>query len=206
MYLPYLNIYSLLCLCTYPQTTFHSFENIKLLRWLSGKEPVCQCRRHKRCRFDPWVRKIPWRRVWQPTIVLLPGKSHERRRLAGYSPWVPKSQTRLKWLSTSCAREGATGDLHLIPDLEDPREEEMATHFNLPARIIPWTEEPGRLKFMGLQSVRHNLLTEQVWTTERLHLKIWHFIMEFFALMLIFYMHWCQELRVERDTEWCLWV
>ena len=25
----------------------------------SGKEPACQCRRHKRCRFDPWVRKIP---------------------------------------------------------------------------------------------------------------------------------------------------
>ena len=32
----------------------------------SGKEPACQCRRHKRCRFDSWVRKIPWRRAWQP--------------------------------------------------------------------------------------------------------------------------------------------
>ena len=29
----------------------------------SGKEPACQCRRHKRCRFDPWFRKIPWRRI-----------------------------------------------------------------------------------------------------------------------------------------------
>ena len=27
---------------------------------MSGKEPACQCRRHKTCRFDPWVRKIPW--------------------------------------------------------------------------------------------------------------------------------------------------
>ena len=37
----------------------------------SGKEPPCQCRRHERCRFDPWVRKIPgpWRRKWQPTPV-----------------------------------------------------------------------------------------------------------------------------------------
>ena len=26
-----------------------------------GKEPTCQCRRHKRCGFDPWVGKIPWR-------------------------------------------------------------------------------------------------------------------------------------------------
>ena len=33
-----------------------------LPRGASGKEPACQCRRHKRCRFDPWVKKIPWRR------------------------------------------------------------------------------------------------------------------------------------------------
>ena len=33
-----------------------------------GKESACHCRRHKRCSFDPWVRKIPWRRAWQPTL------------------------------------------------------------------------------------------------------------------------------------------
>ena len=33
----------------------------------SGKEPTCQRRRCERCEFDPWVRKIPWRRSWQPT-------------------------------------------------------------------------------------------------------------------------------------------
>ena len=37
-------------------------------------------------RFDPWVRKIPWRRKWQPTPVFLPRKSHGRRSLVGYSP------------------------------------------------------------------------------------------------------------------------
>ena len=42
----------------------------------NGKEPVCQYRRHKRCGFDPWVRKIPWRKAWQPTPVFLPGESH----------------------------------------------------------------------------------------------------------------------------------
>ena len=41
----------------------------------SGKEPICQCRRHKRCRLDPWVRKISWRRAWQPTPVFLPEES-----------------------------------------------------------------------------------------------------------------------------------
>ena len=43
-----------------------------------SKEPVCQCRRQKRCRFDPWVRKVPWRRQWAPTPVFLPGTSHDR--------------------------------------------------------------------------------------------------------------------------------
>ena len=56
----------------------------------SGKEPSCQCRRRKRCRFDPWVRKIPWRRKCQPTPVFLPGESHGQRSLAGYSPWDHK--------------------------------------------------------------------------------------------------------------------
>ena len=45
--------------------------------------------------FDSWVRKIPWRRKWQPTPVFLPGKSHGWRSLAGYSPWGCKSQAGL---------------------------------------------------------------------------------------------------------------
>ena len=45
-----------------------------------GKESACQCRR---CEFDPWVGKIPWRRKWQPTPVFLPGESHGQRSLVG---------------------------------------------------------------------------------------------------------------------------
>ena len=56
-------------------------------RWCSGKESTCECRRHKRLWFDPWAGKIPWRREWQPTPVILPGESHEQRSLVGYSPW-----------------------------------------------------------------------------------------------------------------------
>ena len=51
----------------------------------SGKEPTCQCRKHERRGFIPWVRKTPWRRAWQPTPVFLPGESHGQRGLAGYS-------------------------------------------------------------------------------------------------------------------------
>ena len=52
----------------------------------AGKEPTCQCRRCKRPEFDFWVRKIHWRRAWQPTPVFLSGESHGQRSLAGYSP------------------------------------------------------------------------------------------------------------------------
>ena len=51
-----------------------------------GKEPACQCRRYTACGFNPWVRKIPWRRTWQPIPVFLPGESHGQRSLEGYSP------------------------------------------------------------------------------------------------------------------------
>ena len=57
--------------------------------WLSrrsGKESTFQCRRCKRCGSNPWVRKIPWRRKWQPTPVLLLGKFYGERRLVDCNP------------------------------------------------------------------------------------------------------------------------
>ena len=54
-------------------------------KWFSGKESTCQCRRRRRHRFDSWVRKIRWRRQRQPTPAFLPGGSHGRISLAGYS-------------------------------------------------------------------------------------------------------------------------
>ena len=87
---------------------FYGFKNVSFIqkytlmqwfpRWHSSKESACQCRRHKRCGFDPWVRKIPWRRKWQPTTVFLPGESHGWRSLAGLQipvHEIAKSQTRL---------------------------------------------------------------------------------------------------------------
>ena len=63
----------------------------------SGKAPSCQCRRHNRCGFHPWIQRIPWRRAWQPTPVL-----HGQRSLAGYTMHrITKSQTGMKWLSTT---------------------------------------------------------------------------------------------------------
>ena len=91
--------------------------------WTSGKEPACQCRRRKRCRFHPWVRKIPWRRKWQPTPAFLPGKSHGQRNLAGYSLQGRKeldtteaTYHAIYWkLEQMCACWGAEGTLGTHP-------------------------------------------------------------------------------------------
>ena len=48
--------------------------------------------------FNPWVGKIPWRRKWQSTPVLLPGKSHGQRSLVGYSPWGCKELDKTEQL------------------------------------------------------------------------------------------------------------
>ena len=62
-----------------------------------GKEPTCQCRRHKKFAFDPWVGKILWKRAWQPTPVFLPGESHGQR---SYDPW---GSQRLGYISAGMA-------------------------------------------------------------------------------------------------------
>ena len=55
-----------------------------------GKESACKCKRHRRCGFNPWVGKIPWRRAWQFHSSILAGESHGQRSLVVYSPWGRK--------------------------------------------------------------------------------------------------------------------
>ena len=75
--------------------------------WLKGKESTCQCRR---CRFDPWVRKIPWRRKWQLTLLLfLPGKAHGQRNLVGYSSRDHRVRHMTWWLNNSMLLEDQGG-------------------------------------------------------------------------------------------------
>ena len=93
-------------------------------------------------------------------------KDREAWRAALYG--VSKSQTRLNknrdmvgFLSGSVAKNlptdaKAAGDTGSITESGRSVEEEMATHFSFPVRIIPWTEEPRGLQFMGSQRVKHN--------------------------------------------------
>ena len=62
------------------------------------KNPPANYKRH---RFNPWVRKISWRRNRQPTPVFLPAESHAQRSLAGYSPEGRKESDMTKYGSTT---------------------------------------------------------------------------------------------------------
>ena len=87
--------------------------------WLSDKESI-QSLQYRRHRFNPWLRKSPWRRKWQPSPVFLPGKSHGQKSLACYYPWGCKqSRTWLsnkQWqqgLSIVCYNKGQAVPLHI---------------------------------------------------------------------------------------------
>ena len=83
-----------------------------------------------------------WRRQWQPTPVLLPGKSHGRKSLVGCSPWVTRSRTRLSDFTF-------TFHFHAL-------EKEMATHSSVLVWRIPGTGEPGGLLSTGSHRVGHD--------------------------------------------------
>ena len=80
----------------------------------SGKEHTHQCRRHKRRRFDPWVRKIPWRRAQQPTPV-----GHNWKQLSlnarMYRSWFVAYKTKFFIVVSDCATLWAEPARRLCP-------------------------------------------------------------------------------------------
>ena len=86
-----------------------------------------------------WVRKIPWRRKWQPTPLFLPGKSHGQRSLMGYSPWGRKESA-----TTERRSNGKQGSyehvLALGPELPSRRPSLSA---------VNWLLHAGGLGFQG---------------------------------------------------------
>ena len=68
------------------------------------KNPPAKCRRWRRCAFDLWSWKFPWKRKWQPTPAFLPEKFHGERNLVGYSPCGLKELDTTKQLSTKAEK------------------------------------------------------------------------------------------------------
>ena len=141
---------------------------VKQLWGCNGKEPACQCRRHRKCEFDPYVQKISWRRTWQPTPVFLPGKSHGQRSLAGCSQRVTKSQTQLKglriylivwrlWCWEGLGAGGEGDDRGWDGWMASPT---WWTWVWVNSGSWWWTGSPDVLRFMGSQRVGHDWATD----------------------------------------------
>ena len=79
-----------------------------------GKASACNAGDSGKRGFNPWVRKICWRRKWQPTQIFLPGESHGWRRLVGYSPWGHKESDMTEWLN----RQGKKR-IHQVEDISE---------------------------------------------------------------------------------------
>ena len=105
------------------------------------KKSYDQPRRHIKKLRHCFANKGPSRQ-WHPTPILLPGKSHGRRSLVGFSPWGRKESDTTK-------RPHFHFSLHAL-------EKEMATHSSVLAWRIPGTEEPGGLPSMGSHRAGHD--------------------------------------------------
>ena len=87
------NVYEIVLFYCYRTMYFRGFPG-----GASGKWPSCQCRSHEKLRCNPWIGKVPQRRVWQITPVFLPGKFHRQRSLV--PSMGSQSRTQLKQLNT----------------------------------------------------------------------------------------------------------
>ena len=116
----------------------------------------------KRSRFDPWVRKIPWRRKWQPSPVFSPGKSHRQRQATAHC---------ITNESNTWATEGFPGG-SVVKNLpakqetlteslgqEDSLETKNSNPFQYSCQGNPM--DRGRLQFMELERIREDLGTQQ---------------------------------------------
>ena len=96
----------------------HCYNSLNWLRGFpvgaSGKEPAWQCRRHKTCRFDPWIRKIPWRRAWQPILVFLPENPMDRGVWQAAVHSVAQNRTRMNQFSGHTCKLTKTVNIILI--------------------------------------------------------------------------------------------
>ena len=116
---------------TYEITSLMSMQplNITLHRFISMKERLWNINniksRLKIQNLHMYTRYPCWRRQWHPTPVLLPGKSHGRRSLVGYSPWGHEESDTTERLhfhfSLSCIGEGNGNPLQ-CSCLENPRD------------------------------------------------------------------------------------
>ena len=81
----------------------------------------------RRCRFDPWVKKVSWRRAWQPTTAFLPGEFQGQKNLEGYRAWGPKESDATEQLSLYFQNRPIDGAIAVCNALEKPKKTKYRT-------------------------------------------------------------------------------
>ena len=119
-----------ICYCSFISTLVSITQNI------IGLWQFClQCRRPE---FDPWVRKIPWKRERQPIPIFLPGKFHGQKSLAGYGSWGHKQSDKTEWLTLSLSLVNSCRILIWIPLLSFRNKHSFSTvYFIHPQLLYP---------------------------------------------------------------------
>ena len=84
-------------------------------KWFQNDTFHCTFLQWGRPGFDPWVRKVPWRRAWQPTPVFLPGDFRGQRNLVGYSPCSLNRLDMTEWLTLSLQPSLSPESVHTAP-------------------------------------------------------------------------------------------
>ena len=92
---------------------FSNITSLTLKYFPGGSDGKSICLQSEIPRFDPWVGKILWRRIWQPTPVFLAGKSHGWRSLAGYSPWGCKESDMTEQLHNKSLAKNIKWEMHI---------------------------------------------------------------------------------------------
>ena len=123
------------------KTRFWPYICIPGLPWWLRQQKIClQC---KRPGFNPWIRKIPWRREWQPTPVFLPGESHGHSSLAGDSPWCCKELDMTEQLTIVCFLMFTAALLTIVKIWKQPDGHQQISSVQSLSRVqlfeIPWT-------------------------------------------------------------------
>ena len=138
-----------------------SFSNNRKLGFQGGtsdKEPTCQWRRLKRCAFNPWVGKIPWRRAWKPTPVFLPGESQGQRSLASYIQSMGLQRIRHKW-ATELTQDGNRRQHNIsIPFIYALGNQKIhVTHFIAIFTLLQWnqTHNVSKICLYQIPSLRY---------------------------------------------------
>ena len=137
----------------------------------SGKKPTCQCRRHKRHRFSPWVGMISWKRTWQPTPVFFLENPMDRRT---WQSMVHSGSQRVRhnWNNLAYTHEATTANIILEPWRDESIVSKIRskTRMSTIATVIqhsigsPSKSDQTRKRFVVVQSLSYLKIFKTPWT------------------------------------------